>query len=91
MAEASPAHYIIRTYASYIAIGFAVVKIVNGEEQLINSSYKPLSQAQQTWSNFRRESAALKFALESNAVLLNNHNCIVESDYLGLRMLSLSN
>ena len=92
MAESNPVQYIVRLYSSYAAIGFNVVKIVNGEEQLINSGHKSLSGVQRTWSNFKRELAALKFALDSNATLLSENDYVVETDFLPLRsLLAFSN
>ena len=87
MAESSPISIVVRTYASYTAIGFAIVRIVNGEEELVNTGYKLLTHAQRNVSTFKRELAALKFALDSNATLLTENDYIVEADYLPLRSL----
>ena len=92
MAESGPVQFIVRILASYTAVGYAVVKIVNGEEQVVDSGCKRLSEAQSKQSNFEREFAALRFALESNATLLSGNDYIVESDCRPLgSLLSLCN
>ena len=91
MAEPSP-FFIVRIHASYPAVGYAVVRIVDGEEQIVNSGCKRLSKAQSNQSNFEREFAALRFALNSNATLLGESDYIVESNFRRLRsLLSLRN
>lgn len=87
MAEANPVQYIVRLYSSPAAIGFNVLKIVNGEEQIVNSGHKILNQAQSTWSNLKRELAALKYAYDSNPTLLAENDYVVETDFLPLRSL----
>ena len=92
MAESSPPQYIVRLYSSYAAIGFNILKIVDGQEQIVNSGHKLLSQAQSIWSNYKRELAALKFALDSNATLLSENDYVVETDFRPLRsLLAFSN
>ena len=90
MAEANPVQYIVRLYSSPAAIGFNVLRIVNGEEQIVNSGHQMLTQAQSTWSNLRRELTALKFAYDSNPVLLAENDYVVETDFLPLRSLLLA-
>ena len=90
MAEASPPEYIVRLYSSPAAIGFNILRIVNGEEQIVNSGHKLLTQAQSTWSNLKRELAALKYAFDSNSTLLSENDYIVETDFLPLRTLLLA-
>ena len=87
MAESSPVQYIVRLYSSTAAIGFNVLKVVDGEEQIVNSGHKLLTQAQSIWSNYKRELAALKYALDSNATLLSENDYVVETDFLPLRSL----
>ena len=87
MAEASPVQYIVRLHSSPAAIGFNVLKIENGEEQLVNSGHKILTQAQSTWSELKRELVALKFAFDSNPTLLSENDYVVETNYLPLRSL----
>ena len=92
MAESSPVQFVVRIHSSYTAVGYAVVEIVNGEERVVDNGCKRLSEAQSKQSNFERESAALRFALESSATLLSGDDYIVESDYRPLRsLLSLRN
>ena len=87
MAESSPVQYIVRLYSSTAAIGFNILKVVDGEEQIVNSGHKILTQAQSVWSNYKRELAALKYALDSNATLLSENDYVVETDFLPLRSL----
>ena len=87
MAESNPVQYIVRLYSSPAAIGFNVLKIVNGEEQIVNSGHRLLNQAQSMWSNMKRELAALKFAFDSNPTLLSENDYVVETDFLPLRSL----
>ena len=90
MAEANPPEYIVRLYSSPAAIGFNILRIVNGEEQIVNSGHKLLTQSQSTWSNLKRELAALKYAFDSNSTLLSENDYIVETDFLPLRSLLLA-
>ena len=90
MAEANPPEYIVRLYSSPAAIGFNILRIVNGEEQIVNSGHKLLTQAQSSWSNLKRELAALKFAFDSNSTLLSENDYVVETDFLPLRSLLLA-
>ena len=85
MAEASPVQYIVRLHSSPAAIGFNVIKIDNGEEQLVNSGHRVLTQAQSNWSDLRRQLVALKWAYDSNPTLLSENDYIIETDYLPLR------
>ena len=85
MAEANPVQYIVRLHSSSVAIGFNVVKIVNGEEQIVNSGHRTLTQAQSTWSTLKRELVALKWAYDSNPTLLAENDYIIETDYAPLR------
>ena len=89
MAEANPPQYIVRLYSSPAAIGFNILKIVNGQEQIVNSGHKMLTQAQGTSSNLARELAALKFAFDENPLLAEN-DYVVETDFLPLRSLLLA-
>ena len=90
MAEASPVQYIVRLHSSPAAIGFNVLKIENGEEQLVNSGHHILTPAQSTWSDLRRQLVALKWAYDSNPTLLSENDHNVETDYLPLRSLFLA-
>ena len=90
MGEPSPVQYIVRLYSSPAAIGFNVLRINNGEEQIVNSGHKLLTQAQSAWSDLKRELAALKFAFDSNPTLLSENDYVVETDYLPLRSLLLA-
>ena len=90
MAEASPVQYIVRLHSSPAAIGFNVLKIENGEEQLVNSGHHILTPAQSTWSDLKRELAALKFAFDSNPTLLSENDYIVETNFPPLRSLLLA-
>ena len=87
MAESSPVQYIVRLYSSTAAIGFNILRVNNGEEQIVNSGHKLLSQAQSTRSCLERELAALKFAFDSNSTLLSENDYIIETDFLPLRSL----
>ena len=87
MAEANPPQYIVRLYSSTAAIGFNILRVNNGEEQIVNSGHKLLSQAQSTRSCLERELAALKFAFDSNSTLLSENDYIIETDFLPLRSL----
>ena len=90
MAEASPVQYIVRLHSSPTAIGFNVIKIDNGEEQLLNGGHHILTQAQSNWSEIRRQLVALKWAYDSNPTLLSESDHNVESDYPPLRSLLLA-
>ena len=71
---------IVRTYSSYFTIGYVVVRVVNGEERLINSDMKFLSRRQQKQSARQLELAALKFAIDANTELLSQSDYTVEVD-----------
>ena len=90
MDKASPVQYIVRLHSSSTAIGFNVLKIVNGEEQLVNSGHRTLTQAQSTWSTLKRELVALKWAYDSNPTLLAENDYNIETDYPLLRSLLLA-
>ena len=87
MAEASPVQYIIRLHSSSTAIGFNVLKVENGEEQLVNGGHRILTQAQSNWSTLKRELVALKWAYDSNPTLLAENDYVIETDFLPLRSL----
>ena len=87
MAEANPVQYIVRLYSSPAAIGFNILRVDNGVEQIVNSGHKLLNQAQSTLSNLERELAALKFAFDSNATLLSENDYVIKTDFLPLRSL----
>ena len=90
MAEASPVQYIVRLHSSPAAIGFNVIKIDNGEEQLVNGGHRVLTQAQSNWSDLKKQLVALKWAYDSNPTLLSENDHNVETDYPPLRSLLLA-
>ena len=85
MAEANPVEYIVRLHSSSTAIGFNVLKIVNGEEQLVNSGHRILTQAQSNWSTLQKQLVALKWAYDSNPTLLAENDYNIETDFAPLR------
>ena len=92
MAESNSVPIIVKTYSSNVAISYIVVRVVNGEECVINTDIKFLNRQQQKQSALQLEFAALKFAVDANSELLSQNDYEVEVDSLPLMsMLSLPN
>ena len=55
MANPDPTPIIVKTYASNSAIGYVVVQMVNGEERVVDTDIKSLTQQQRSLSAFQLE------------------------------------
>ena len=84
MAEPNSFPIIVRTYTSNFAIGYVVVRVVNGEDFIINTDTRFLNRQQRRQSALQLEIAALKFAVDANSELLSQNDYEVEVDSLPL-------
>ena len=92
MADPSPIQIIVKTYASNIAINYVIVRVVDGEEHVIDTDIRMLNRQQRSLSTFQLEVAALKFAVNANSDLLSQNDYVVEADsrpLMSLRSLRL--
>ena len=85
MPSPNPFPIIVKIDVSRVAMSYVLTARVDGEERIVSWGSKRLSQRQQKLSLFEVHTAALMFAVNSNANLLQHHDYVVETDYRPLQ------
>ena len=86
-AALSPFPIIVRVHASRTAYSFVLTARTRGEERIISFGSKRLGKPQQKWSATKLELGAIRYAVRSNAQLLDVNDFVIECDSGPMRKL----